>query len=314
VTLNGGWAYRSQIDARGRGRAVLAYLVAQYAHSDEAGWREHIALGEVSLQGRRANGLELLCLGDVLIWNRPPWTEEVVPLSFALLYEDEDLIAVGKPSGLATLPGGGFLDNTLLARVRARWPEASPMHRLGRGTSGLVLFARTELARARLQLAWRGREVRKVYRALASGRPLLETFTVRARIGPVQHALLGQIFAASPSGKVAISHVAVLERRADESLVEVAIETGRPHQIRIHLAAAGHPLAGDPLYIAPGIPAPGTRALPGDAGYLLHASLLAFAHPRSGEAVVLRCAPPPGLEVNANHPALRDSSPGPRPA
>jgi 23S rRNA pseudouridine1911/1915/1917 synthase len=91
----------------------------------------------------------------------------------------------------------------------------------------------------------------------------------------------------------------VLERRAEGFLCDVRIASGRPHQIRIHLAAAGHPLLGDPLYVAGGLPAPDARALPGDAGYQLHSAELRFNHPRTGRAMVLSCAPPPRLRLAA---------------
>jgi 23S rRNA pseudouridine1911/1915/1917 synthase len=89
--------------------------------------------------------------------------------------------------------------------------------------------------------------------------------------------------------------VTVLERRADSFLCDVRIATGRPHQIRIHLAAAGHPLKGDPLYGAGGLPAPDTHALPGDPGYHLHSAELSFRHPSTGRDLVIECEPPPLL-------------------
>jgi 23S rRNA pseudouridine1911/1915/1917 synthase len=92
----------------------------------------------------------------------------------------------------------------------------------------------------------------------------------------------------------------VLERRADSFLCDVTIDTGRPHQIRIHLAAAGHPLVGDPLYEAGGLPAPDSRALPGDPGYLLHSAELRFRHPRTGREMVICCQPPEILRYAAD--------------
>jgi 23S rRNA pseudouridine1911/1915/1917 synthase len=217
-----------------------------------------------------------------------------------VLHEDALLLAVAKPRGLPTMPGGGlYLEHTLLAVVRRRAPEASPMHRLGRDTSGVVLFARTTAAARVVQAAFRGRQVRKVYRALCGGHPALDAFSIDAPIGEVPHALLGTIHAAAADGQPSRSHVRVLERRdgggAPCALVEVEIETGRPHQIRIHLAHAGHPLAGDPLFGPGGLPLPGTRALPGDPGYLLHAMRLELDHPADRRRLVVECAPPPVL-------------------
>ena len=228
------------------------------------------------------------------MWRRPPWDEPDVRLDYSILHEDVDLIAVGKPCGLPTLPGGGFLEHTLLALVRKNYPEVSPLHRLGRGTSGVVVFARSARARSSICAAWRRKEVGKIYRALASGCPVEDSFIIEAPIGPVPHPKLGTVNAVSPDGKFALSRVSVLERRAGASLLEVRIETGRPHQIRIHLSFAGYPLVGDRLYASGGT-INDMRALPGDTGYLLHAERLCFVHPATGLPFEIHCPPPPEL-------------------
>ncbi len=292
--MNAGFEYREEVGPEAAGRSVLAWLSQRYRHSTEATWRERIAGGEVRLDGEVALAMDVLRPGQALVWKRPPWEEPAVPLGFAILHRDDHLLAVAKPRGLPSVPNGGFLEHTLLSRVRRLHPEAVPMHRLGRGTSGLVLFARTDVARRAVALEWRRGRVEKEYRALVSGLPALETFTIDTPIGLVAHPRLGQVYAASPSGKPAVSHVRVLALRGEDALVGVTIPTGRPHQIRIHLAAAGHPLVGDPLYVEGGVPGP-DPGLPGEGGYRLHAHRLALTHPATGRRLELECPLPPEL-------------------
>lgn len=291
--LNRGWTHRERIGPEGAGRTVLAHLSACHPRASREEWARRIAEGQVRLEDAPAEPGDRLKAGQWLTWARPPWIEPEVPLCTAVLYEDEDLLAVAKPDGLPTMPGGGeFLEHTLLALVRRRAPEASPMHRLGRSTTGIVLFARTAEARRLVQEAFRSHRLRKVYRALCTGHPAGDGLDLDAPIGAVPHPLLGTVHGASPEGRSSLSRVRVLERREGCSLVEVEIETGRPHQIRIHLAFAGHPLVGDPLYGPGGTPLPGTTALPGDPGYRLHALRLELLHPRTGQPLTLFCAPP----------------------
>ena len=293
---NRGFRHLDQIGKAESGRTVCAYLVAHYPMASEALWVERIESGQVFLDDRVAGKDEVLRPGQGLTWVRPPWIEPEVPLATAILYEDRDLLAVAKPSGLPTLPGGGeFLDHTLLALVRRRHPEASPMHRLGRCTSGVVLFAPTAKAGKPLQASFQGTRTRKIYRALCSGQPASDAFEIAAPIGEVPYPPLGTIHAFQPEGRPSLSRVTVLERRGKDSLLDVEILTGRPHQIRIHLAWAGYPLVGDPLYGPGGTPSPGTKALPGDPGYLLHAHRLELLHPTTGMRLTLSCQPPPLL-------------------
>ncbi len=300
MPVNHGYLYGERVGIVPDRTTVLGYLSARYPHSTPAQWRARIAAGQVRVDGEpvRDPGRPLAA-GMELAWERPAWSERPVPLDFAVLHRDVDLLAVAKPAGLPAMPGGGYLEHTLLAAVRERYPEASPMHRLGRWTSGVTLFARTAGARAAVARDWRRGSVGKRYRALASGAPGRDRFEVAVPIGPVPHALLGSVHAACPGGKPSRSTVTVLERRDGAFLAEVEIETGRPHQIRIHLAAAGYPLEGDPLYPAGGVPAPDATALPGDPGYRLHAVELRLAHPATGEPLTIRCAPPPALRRQA---------------
>ena len=295
ASLNNGFTYTEKIDGRGAGRTLLEHLASRYRHSSLAEWRERIEAGLVLVDGRPAGAEASLGLGQTVTWTRPPWDEPATPMSYVVLHEDAALLAVEKPSGLPTLPGGGYLEHTLLALVRKRYPGATPMHRLGRGTSGVVLFALTVPASRAIAKAWRERRVTKVYRALVEGSPERDAFAVEVGIGRIPHPTLGSVHAARPDGLPSRSEVRVLERRGATSLVEVRIETGRPHQIRIHLAASGHPLAGDPLYASGGGLRGDGTALPGDTGYLLHAMRLALAHPESGQPFQVESRPPRAL-------------------
>lgn len=302
--LNKGFEYRERLGQDADGQTVLTYLSRHYDHTSMAEWAERIASGHVLVDSLPACCDSVLCRGGELVWQRPPWLEPEAPTSFSILYEDEDLLAVAKPAGLPTLPGAGFLQTTLLYLVRAYAPEAAPLHRLGRWTSGLVLCARNHQSAAEITRHWLTAKVGKRYRALASGLPDWDEMTISTPIGPVPHALLGSLHAAAPNGKPSLSLVTVLERRTDACLCDVRISTGRPHQIRIHLAAAGHPLQGDPLYAAGGLPAPDTLALPGDPGYHLHSAELRFCHPRTGRELAIECEPPALLRPSKDAAAV----------
>lgn len=298
--MNAGFEYRERVGVEAAGQTVLDHLARRYRHSSEATWRERIAAGEVRLDDATASAVDVLRGGQSLVWRRPPWDEPSVPLAFAILHRDEHLLAVAKPRGLPSVPNGGFLTHTLLHLVRRLYPEAAPLHRLGRGTSGLLLFARTPEARRAVSAAWRRGRVEKEYRALVTGVLGRPAFSVDTPIGLVPHPRLGHVHAATSAkgARPALTHVRLLAQRAGDAIVSATIPTGRPHQIRIHLAAAGHPLVGDPLYVAGGglSREPG---LPGDPGYRLHAYRLALAHPATGRRLTLECAPPPELRDRA---------------
>jgi len=301
---NKGYDYPDRVGRADAGLTVLAFYARGYRHSTEAEWRGKVARGEVTLNGLPASPGDLLAAGDLLVYHRPPWDEPEAPTDFGVLFEDEDVLVLAKPSGLPVLPGGFFLETTLLHQVRRRFgPSCSPLHRLGRGTSGAILFTRDHRAARVLAKAMFERRILKVYLALATGTSMPDAFTVEAPIGPVPHKLPSTVHAYRAGGRPSLSHVRVLRRFTDRqaSLIEVTIPTGRPHQIRIHLSYAGFPLAGDPLYVAGGLPrADGLddewTATPGATGYLLHSWKIGFPHPARGETVEVVCPPPRPLD------------------
>lgn len=286
--LNAGWTYFDAVKSASAGKTVLDYYTERYRHSTREEWRSRIEQGQILLEGQAVNAQTVLRLNQALSYTRAPWTEPEVPLAFKVLYEDDDFWAIDKPSGLPVLPGGGFLTHTLLHQMRLRYPNEIPVpvHRLGRGTSGVMLVAKSHSARNWLSKQFRARSLSKVYRAMigpASVEALSDRFTCTYPIGKLSYPGLAYLYGHCKTGLTAQSDCRILQRRPDSTLVEVSILTGRPHQIRIHLAAAGYPLLGDPLYAIGGVPIVGGVAMPGACGYQLHAHRLRFTHPRSGE-------------------------------
>ncbi len=141
MKLNQGYCYRHVLCPTALGQSTLAFLVQNFSHSNQAEWQSRMDAGEIVLDGKTATGTESIRAGSILIWNRPAWLEEDTPQEYKVLYQDKQLLAVDKPSGLPTIPGAGFYLNTLLSLVRSDFQTARPLHRLGRATSGLVLFA-----------------------------------------------------------------------------------------------------------------------------------------------------------------------------
>ncbi|HKQ98034.1 MAG TPA: RluA family pseudouridine synthase [Candidatus Polarisedimenticolia bacterium] len=302
--MNSGYEYREVVGAGAAGATLLDHLARHYRHSTRDEWRERIEAGRVLLDGEAAGGSALLRAGQSIVWRRPPWNEPEAPLAWALLYRDDDLLGVAKPAGLPTLPGGGFLEHTLFRRVQRSHPDAVPVHRLDRGASGVVLFARRPRAAAWLAALFREGRAEKVYRALVEGHPGADRFEVGHPIAGLHMPDGRRLFVAAgsvpPGGpafatgraRQALTHVRVLERRADgTTLVEARPVTGRPHQIRIHLAAAGHPLVGDPFYAVGGGVRP-DAGRPGATGFHLHAAEIAVPASDEGMRLVVACNPP----------------------
>ena len=300
---NQGHVYRARVGSHDAGRTVLDFHVGRYKHSDEAAWRESIAMGRVLVNGRVAAADEALQAGDRLEFHRPPWEEPDAPVSFEVAFEDADVLVVVKPAGLQVLPAGPFKERTLLEIVRASDPSraaAAPAHRLGRGTSGLIAFGKTLDGRAALSRQLRDLTMTKTYLAWVEGGRLPHSFEARQPIGRIAHGPL-QIHAAAERGKQSLTRVRVLRRAPaagdpgptsaapERALVAAQPITGRPDQIRIHLAAAGAPIVGDPLFGAGGTPK--SRVPPGTGGYLLHAASLSFALPAGDMRVKVRSLP-----------------------
>ena len=302
------WFRRRLFDGHPYGRSVSGWLrsVAAIEQADvQAQWKRILTQGNVAfgfagdITADEANEL-----AQHLASQLPRGDAGDNSVAEPSAVRGRNLLIVDKPSGLPIVPGGDFLEHTLLWMLRAGHGDAvAPLHRLGRGTSGLIAFAKSAAARRRVSADFARGRVGKTYRALVCGAPRTDRLTVTAPIGRVPYPPLGEVFAAvdttAPEHKKSRSEVRVLERRAAAgTLVEVAIPTGRPHQIRIHLAAAGHPLVGEPLYAPGGQPRPPDRqrpALPGDGGYHLHSTRLSLRHPRIPDCVVALWSLPPAI-------------------
>src|SRR5271156_189469 len=304
--LNRGYAYSTIVSCKYYGQTLLLHLASLYPHSTPQAWQQNLNNREVTVDSVTAAGSESLTSGQTLVWNRPPWIEPDSPQHFEVLFSDPHLLAVNKPGGLPTLPGGGFMENTLLRLVQKQTPNANPVHRLGRATTGIVLFAKTSQAAAKLFANWNTPRIQKIYRALAQGIAQQDAYEILTPIGLVPHPLIGSVWARSEERRVGKSLAKVISRTTITTTFEVSLNSGRPHQIRIHLASIGHPLVGDPLYGLTGQPLQNLPGLPGDGGYFLHAQFLNFQHPITGEQINLEAALPSGFGITKCEKGLRE--------
>ncbi len=260
-----------------------------------------IEAGQVSVNGavvtsprHKLRGGETVVV--VASTDAPDATFVAQPIALSIVYEDAALLVVDKPAGLVTHPGSGNRDGTLLnalvhyAPALAALARAGIVHRLDKDTSGLLVVAKTAEAQTDLVRQLAARTVKREYLALAHG-SLAKTMTVDAPIG--RHPIQRTSMAVVASGKPARTHVDIVERFGSVTLLRCRLETGRTHQIRVHLAAIGHPLVGDPTYRgrrAIGVTVPDVvRAFPRQA---LHAQRLGLVHPVTRAAMQWEAALP----------------------
>jgi len=256
--------------------------------------------------GREPRPAMSVHVGDTIHIDRPAPIEPEVPREFGILVSDEHFIAIDKPAGLPMHTTAKFWKNTLVALLRERYPEERLQicHRIDRETSGVLLIARTAQAASFLKRAFASRAVKKSYLALVHGIPAEPTGVIDAPMRLVDsrtHIKMGVV----DDGLPAVTRYRVQRTFADHALVEAAPETGRQHQIRVHLAAIGHPIVGDKLYgggeqafmdyCDSGLTPELLDLFDGLARHALHAARLVFPHPVTREPVTVQSPLPADL-------------------
>jgi 23S rRNA pseudouridine1911/1915/1917 synthase len=263
--------------------------------------QEWIRIGAVRVNGQQVKpNYKLTAADQITVMIPQPEAAVIVPedIPLVIAYEDSDVIVINKPRGMVVHPAPGHPSGTIVNALMHHCKDLSGIngvmrpgivHRIDKDTSGLLMAAKNDLAHASLAAQLKEHTVTRKYIALVHGNVPHEHGTVDAPIGrdPNDRKLFTVIERGS---KHAVTHFAVLERFGDYTLLELQLETGRTHQIRVHMKYIGHPLAGDPVY---GRTKSRTIALKGQA---LHAAILGFKHPRTGEYMAFEAPIPPDLE------------------
>lgn len=264
--------------------------------------------GRQEKSGYRLRGDEAV---EVDLDARPATVLEPRDIPLSTVYEDEDLAVIEKPAGLVVHPGAGTGLDTVAHGLLHKFRNLSQaggagrpgiVHRLDKWTSGLLIVARNDWAHARLSRAFQDRSIEKAYMALVHGKVRQASGEITLNIGR-NSRLRTRMSAMTNRGRTALSAYQRLEVIGDYSLLRIRIKTGRTHQIRVHLAAIGHPVVGDDVYGERRF-AQFTRKFGNPGRYFLHAAELKFAHPRTGE--VLQFHSPLPVELNVLLKRIRD--------
>jgi 23S rRNA pseudouridine1911/1915/1917 synthase len=271
---------------------ALARLLPAHSRSRLKGW---IDAGRVEVDGARAAPRRKLAGGERIDVDPDDAADAIAdapqPIALDVVHEDAATIVVDKPAGLVVHPGAGNRDGTLLNALLHRYPElaavarAGIVHRLDKDTSGLMVVARTREAQTDLVRQLAARTVKRDYLAVVHG-DVAKAVTVDAPIG--RHPVHRTSMAVVERGREARTHVAPVERFGVATLVRCSLDTGRTHQIRVHLTAVGHPLVGDPTYGA----RKGAAAVPPFQRQALHAQRLGYADPATHVARAFESAVP----------------------
>jgi 23S rRNA pseudouridine1911/1915/1917 synthase len=318
---------RFEVAPGAAGDRLDAWLAGKLAEVSRTRLKALVADGRVSVDGRAVKASVRLKAGQRVVVAVPPPPAEVLtaePIPLRVIYEDAHVLVVDKPAPLVVHPGAGRHTGTLAHALLAHAPVTAGVggrgrpgivHRLDKGTSGLLAVAKSQEAYAGLTAQLAARRVTRRYVALVHGEVQRAEGVIDAPIGRHPRQRIRMAVLPPGKGRRALTRFRVLERFKGYSYLEVQLETGRTHQIRVHLASIAHPVVGDQTYrprATPPITDPPLAALvEGLDGTALHAAVLGFAHPVTGEWLEFR-APPERLEPLLAHLRLT-LSPSPPP-